>query len=225
MRSTLLLALLAACVCAPAFAGDAASRPKAPKQPNLDKQREEAQRKARQAQAEKEREERQAERESAKEERDQRANGDSKEQAIKPGDTVTDEVKTAWIDLEMTKLALENKTARSNFTKIVLKAWKDSETEDARYAKEFTAAKEDSALLDIARKKHLENLKKIWDDADSELTKKKVLDDLQLKTFQEDSKALREQTATDKYEANEKAKSGKKQPKKPEGEGKPNAQD
>lgn len=205
--------------------GKQAARGGEPKAPSVDKQREEAQRRAQKAANEKEREEKEAARDAAKEERE--AKKSEKEGAapeeVKPGDTVAEEVKLAWIEAEMDKLAMESKTSRTNFSKLVLKAWKDSEAEDARYAKEYETAKDDAKLLDPARKTHLEKLKKIWDDLDSEATKKKLLDDIRLKAWQTDSKFLREKTATDKFEEQEKAKLAKKQPKKkaeekPEGE-------
>jgi len=204
-----------------AFGGSLAAQglrrgnPIVPKQPNTDKQREDAQRRAKQAQAEKEKDEREAARESAKAEREAK-NGEStpKEEPIKPGDTVPEEIKTTWIDLEMTKLGIESKSSRAAFSKIVLKAWKDSEAEDARYAKDFNAVKSDESLLEVARKTHQDKLKKIWDDADTDLKKKNMLDDAKLATFKIDSKSLREKTATDKFEENEKAKSTKKAPKK-----------
>ena len=220
------IAMLLFVVAAPLMAQNrgSAQRPNAPKTPNIDKQREEAQRRAKQAQNEKEKEEKQAEREQAKEDREAKAA--EKEGAaapVKPGDTTADEVKVAWIEAEMDKLAMENKASRTSFSKLVLKAWKDSETEDARYAKEYEAAKDDAKLLDPARKAHQEKLKKIWDDLDSDATKKKLLDDIRLNQWQTDSKFLREKTATDKFEEQEKAKLAKKQPKKkteekPEGE-------
>lgn len=199
------------------WGGKNAARGKDPKAPDTDKQREEAQRRAQKAANEKERQEKEAEREQAKEEREAKKaerEGGPAATEVKPGDTVAEEVKLAWIEAEMDKLALENKTTRAGFSKLVLKAWKDSEAEDARYAKEFDTAKDDPKLLDQARKVHLEKLKKIWDDVDSEATKKKLLDDVRLKQWQSDSKFLREKTATDKYEEQEKAKVAKKQPKK-----------
>ncbi len=206
--------------------GKQAARGGEPKAPNVDKQREEAQRRAQKAANEKERDEKEAEREAAKTERDTKKSekeGVAAPEEVKPGDTVAEEVKLAWIEAEMDKLALESKTTRTSFSKLVLKAWKDSEAEDARYAKEFEAAKDDAKLLDPVRKAHLDKLKKIWDDLDSEATKKRLLDDIRLKAWQTDSKFLREKTATDKFEEQEKAKLVKKQPKKkaeekPEGE-------
>jgi hypothetical protein len=216
------IAILLFVVAAPLMAQGkgSAQRPNAPKSPNIDKQREDAQRRARQAQNEKEREEKAAERETAKEEREAKnAEKEGASEIVKPGDVTADEVKQAWIDSEMDKLAMSSKSERTSFSKLVLKAWKDSETEDARYAKEYDVAKGNAELLDPARKAHLDKLKKIWDDLDTEATKKRLLDDIRLKAWQTDSKFLREKTATDKFEEQEKAKATKKSPKKkPEGE-------
>ncbi len=228
MRYFLIFALLFAA--SPLLAqngrGAKAARGSEPKAPNVDKQREDAQRRAQKAANEKERDEKEAEREAAKTERDAKKSekeGVAAPEEVKPGDVIAEEVKLAWIEAEMDKLAIESKTTRTSFSKLVLKAWKDSEAEDARYAKEFEAAKDDAKLLDPARKAHLDKLKKIWDDLDSESTKKRLLDDIRLKAWQTDSKFLREKTATDKFEEQEKAKLTKKQPKKkaeekPEGE-------
>ncbi|MCC6149938.1 MAG: hypothetical protein IT461_06790 [Planctomycetes bacterium] len=229
MRYFLIVLLL--CAASPLMAqigrgGKHAARGGEPKGPDTDKQREEAQRRAQKAAAEKERDEKEAERETAKAEREAKKSekeGVAAPEEIKPGDVIAEEVKLAWIEAEMDKLAIESKTTRTSFSKLVLKAWKDSEAEDARYAKEYEAAKDDAKLLDPARKAHQEKLKKIWDDLDSEATKKRLLDDIRLKAWQTDSKFLREKTATDKFEEQEKAKLAKKQPKKkaeerPEGE-------
>ncbi len=223
-----LIAILFFVVASPLMAQHrgSAQRPNAPKAPNIDKQREEAQRRAKNAQEEKERDEKAAEREAAKEEREAKKaekEGGAVTEEIKPGTVTAEEVKLAWIEAEMDKLAMESKTARTSFSKLVLKAWNDSEAEDARYAKEYEAGKDDAKLLDPARKAHQDKLKKIWDDLDSEATKKRLLDDIRLKQWQADSKFLREKTATDKFEEQEKAKLAKKQPKKkpaekPEGE-------
>jgi len=137
---------------------------------------------------------------------------DGTEERVEPGQTVPDKDKEVWLDTEATKLGLEDKKIRADFKKLGLKAWKDSETEDARFAQTYKAykdLKDADKKLEEPRKKHLEALKKTWDKCDTDMTKKKLLSEEQLKTWQEDTKKMREQTATDKSAEQDKIRARK----------------
>lgn len=126
---------------------------------------------------------------------------DGTEERVEPGQTVPDKDKEVWLDTEATKLGIEDKKIRTDFKKVGLKAWKDSEAEDQKYAaiyKPNKDLKDVDKRMEEPKKKHLEALKKIWDKCDTDMTKKKLLSEEQLKTWQEDTKKMREQTATDK---------------------------
>lgn len=126
---------------------------------------------------------------------------DGTEDRVEPGQTVADKEKETWLDTEATKLGLEDKKVRSDFKKAGLKVWKDCEAEDQKYAAIYKANKDQKDVdkkMEEPKKKHLEALKKIWDKSDEDMLKKKILSEEQLKTWQEDTKKMREQTATDK---------------------------
>ncbi|HRJ78097.1 MAG TPA: hypothetical protein PLF37_06235 [Planctomycetota bacterium] len=137
---------------------------------------------------------------------------DGTEERVEPGQTVPDKDKEAWLETEATKLGLEEKKVRSDFKKIGLKAWRDSEGEDQKWAaiyKQNKDLKDADSKLEEPRKKHLEALKKIWDKADEDMTKKKVLSEDQLKIWQEDTKKMRSETATDKSAEQDKIRARK----------------
>lgn len=137
---------------------------------------------------------------------------DGSEVRVEPGQTVPDKDKEVWLDTEATKLGLEDKKIRSDFKKLGLKAWKDSESEDAKFAQTYKAykdLKDADKKLEEPRKKHLEALAKIWEKSDTEMTKKKALNEEQLKTWQEDTKKMRMQTATDKSAEQDKIRARK----------------
>jgi hypothetical protein len=137
---------------------------------------------------------------------------DGTEERVEPGQTVPDKDKEVWLETEATKLGLEEKKIRSDFKKVGLKAWKDSENEDQKFAqvyKIYKDLKDADKKLEEPRKKHLEALKKIWDKCDEDMTKKKALNEDQLKTWQEDTKKMRSETATDKSAAQDKIRARK----------------
>lgn len=137
---------------------------------------------------------------------------DGSEERVEPGQTVPDKDKEIWLDTEATKLGLEEKKIRSDFKKLGLKAWKDSESEDQKFAqvyKIYKDLKDADKKMEEPRKKHQEALKKIWDKCDEDMTKKKVLNEDQLKTWQEDTKKMRSETATDKSAEQDKIRAKK----------------
>ena len=137
---------------------------------------------------------------------------DGQEERVEPGQTTPDKDKETWIKTEMTKLTITDKKQRGSFKKIALKAWRDSEAEDLRYAGDYKRVKDHKdaeAKLEEPRKKHQENLKKLWDKSDEELKKKELVDDDKLKLWQEDTKQMREKTATDKSAEQDKIRARK----------------
>lgn len=123
---------------------------------------------------------------------------DGTEERIEPGDTVDKDAKEARLEEEAGKLGLTDEKVIKNFVKYAKKGWEKAEKEDKRWASAYKKAKKDEERLEKETAKHKEELAEAWADADEDLLKKEILTEEQVKTFQDNTKDLREETATDK---------------------------
>jgi hypothetical protein len=119
------------------------------------------------------------------------------DERVLPGDTVKDADKTTRLEAEADKLGLEDKKIRKDFIKYAKLGWDKAEKEDARWAKEAKKVKDNSEQFDKARDEHKKKLEEAWAGADESQVEKEVLTAEQLETFKDNTKDLREQSATD----------------------------
>ena len=123
---------------------------------------------------------------------------DGTEERILPGQTVDKDDKEARLTEEAAKLGLEDEKVIKNFIKYAKKGWEKAEKEDKRWASAYKKAKKDEERLEKETAKHKEELAEAWEDADEDLIKKEILTEEQLTKFQENTKDLRDESATDK---------------------------
>lgn len=123
---------------------------------------------------------------------------DGTEERIIPGQEVDDDAKEARLKEEADKLGLTDEKVVKNFIKYAKKGWEKAEREDDRWASAYKKAKSDEERLAKETAEHKEKLAEAWADADEDLLKKEVLTEEQVKTFQDNTKDLREESATDK---------------------------
>jgi hypothetical protein len=123
---------------------------------------------------------------------------DGTEERILPGDTVDKDDKEARLKEEAEKLGLEDEKKIKDLIKLGKKAWEKCEKEDKRWATAYKKAKSDEERLAKETEQHKEKLADAWEDCDKDLVKKEILTEEQLAKFKENTKDLREESATDK---------------------------
>lgn len=123
---------------------------------------------------------------------------DGTEERIEPGQTIDDDAKEARLKEEADKLGLTDEKVVKDFIKYGKKAWEKAEKEDKRWAGAYKKAKNDEERLAKETAEHKEKLAEAWADGDEDMVKKKILDEEQVKKFKENTKDLREESATDK---------------------------
>jgi len=123
---------------------------------------------------------------------------DGTEERIEPGQTVDRDAKEARLTEEAAKLSLEDEKVIKNFIRYTKKAWDKAEREDKRWATAYKKANSNEERLEKETAEHKEKLAEAWADCDEDLLKKEILTEDQLKLFQENTKDLREESATDK---------------------------
>lgn len=186
---------------------------KKPKYKSASKSAKEAQRRSAKARKTKEQQEREEEREASKAEREEKKNerngtgivageeSDPSPVEREPATEASKDEKAKWIAKLIDKMKLEDEKAQDKFGKIALEAWKDWEKEDKRWKKEADKAIEDFDKDDFAKeqKEHTEKLKKVWDEADKDIEKAKILDESQTEQWKEATKEMRDATPTDRW--------------------------
>ncbi|MBZ0137742.1 MAG: hypothetical protein K8I27_15355 [Planctomycetes bacterium] len=123
---------------------------------------------------------------------------DGTEERIEPGQEVEDDAKEARLKEEAAKLKLEDEKVIKDFIKYGKKAWEKAEKEDKRWATAYKKAKSDEERLAKETAEHKEKLAEAWADGDEDMLKKEILNEEQVKQYAENTKDLREESATDK---------------------------
>lgn len=121
-------------------------------------------------------------------------NGD--EERVEPGDTVDNKDKDKRLEEEAEKLGLEDDKVIRDLVKYAKRAWLKAEREDSKLARAHKRYKNDEEKWEEAVKDHKEELADIWEDCDETLEKKEIIAGKVLEEFKENTKDIRETTAT-----------------------------
>jgi hypothetical protein len=120
------------------------------------------------------------------------------EDRILPGQVVPDADKDKRLEEEADKLELEDRRKRTAFLRHAKAAWQKTERQDRRFSSIWSRVKNDEERAAEETKKHKDELESIWKECDDRLLKDEILDEGQLRKFQESTEDLREETATEK---------------------------